>query len=348
LRLYREADLDISTGAWFLARGMEGKFVVCALTGDKTDPPYAIRHFRSGGGANEMEQMAYFIRSFCPSFGVHPDRVVREPWTAPNGKVKTYPSDCRCKPLNLYIPWAVFRPDLEDWKKGSEADVLVSLAGVVDLDCDKGDSPDFPLKASGRLETSWHNYQHAFVWDRPLPLAEAKPAICTLHRLTFKQGDEAMRCDSTTKDVSHIWRVPGTLNFPHAEKIARRKAQGIPTEPFVARWVSLGGGQIDPSTVIAAAPPELPRVSRSSAVKPSIDDDDPLVAVVREAECLKLSFALEALNPDVLPKTNPPATLRAFWLEVGMALHDWDEGWCDDKGKDLFVTWSRRSRPRNF
>jgi hypothetical protein len=80
-----------------LARGMEGKFVACALTGDKTDPPYAIRHFRSDGGANEMEQMAYFIRSFCPSFGVHPDRVVREPWTAPNGKVKTYPSDCRCK-----------------------------------------------------------------------------------------------------------------------------------------------------------------------------------------------------------------------------------------------------------
>ena len=37
------------------------------------------------------------------------------------------------------------------------------------------------------------------------------------------------------------------------------------------------------------------------------------------------ALAGAVLNPDVLPKVNPPATLRSFWLEVGMALKDWDE-----------------------
>ena len=41
-----------------LAAGIPGKFVVLALTGDKTDPPYEIAHFRADGGPNEVERMA--------------------------------------------------------------------------------------------------------------------------------------------------------------------------------------------------------------------------------------------------------------------------------------------------
>jgi hypothetical protein len=169
-----------------LAGGIPGKFVVLALTGDKTDPPYEIAHFRADGGPNEVERMAAHIRSFCPSFGIHPDHKVREPWVKPDGKIKTWPKDYRCKPLNIYVPWALFHADLEKWKKGAESDVIASLAGIVDLDCDKGDSPDLPLKASGRLTTSPGNYQDFFVYPQPLTLAEAKPVVLALHRMTFK------------------------------------------------------------------------------------------------------------------------------------------------------------------
>jgi hypothetical protein len=180
----------------------------------------------------------------------------------PNGKVKTWPKDYRCKPLNLYIPWVVFRPDLEKWKKGAEADVITALAGTIDIDADKGDSSDIPLKSSGRMETSPGNYQDFFVYEKPLTLALAKPVALALHRMTAKDDDGAAKGDAATKDVSHIWRVPGTLNYPNAAKIERRKAQGISTEPFTVRWVWQDGGLFVPETIIAAAPPEPPRAAR--------------------------------------------------------------------------------------
>ena len=273
--------------------------------------------------------MASAIKSFDPKLGLHPDHKVRQPWKIPNGKIRTWPADCRCKPLNLYIAWALFDPSMNPWKKGSEAEVVVSLAGVIDVDCDKGDSSDIPLKASRRLETSPGNFQDFFVYPQPLPMIEAKPVARALHRLTHKEENTDAKGDSTTKDVSHIWRVPGTLNFPNADKIERRKAQGISTEPFLVRWVHQNGGVIDPATIIAAAPAEPERTTRETSNNSSSEGAEKLIS------------ALEALHPDVLPKVNPPATLRSFWLETGMAIHSLD--W-EDKGLEIFDRWSQKSR----
>jgi hypothetical protein len=51
-----------------LARGMPGKFVVLALTGDREDPPYEIAHFSADGGDAEIERMAAHLdfADFCP------------------------------------------------------------------------------------------------------------------------------------------------------------------------------------------------------------------------------------------------------------------------------------------
>jgi hypothetical protein len=49
--------------------------------------------------------------------------------------------------LNFYAPWSVFRRDLESSKKGSEADVLVALAAVGDLDNDKYSLGELPVEA---------------------------------------------------------------------------------------------------------------------------------------------------------------------------------------------------------
>ena len=55
--------------------------------------------------------------------------------------------------LNVYMPWAVMRRDLEPNKKGSEADVIAVLAAVADLDHDKYQIGEFPISFanSGQL-----------------------------------------------------------------------------------------------------------------------------------------------------------------------------------------------------
>jgi hypothetical protein len=49
--------------------------------------------------------------------------------------------------VNLYIPWAVMRRDLEPRKKGAEADVVAALAAVGDIDGDKGVKTELPVEA---------------------------------------------------------------------------------------------------------------------------------------------------------------------------------------------------------
>ena len=93
-----------------LAQGAHGKFVVLILTGDKADPPYEKGHFFADGGEREMVRMFRWITTFNPALGLHPDGVVRKPWKMPNGKTKTYPPDYRKKPLNIYVPFALFHP----------------------------------------------------------------------------------------------------------------------------------------------------------------------------------------------------------------------------------------------
>jgi hypothetical protein len=53
------------------------------------------------------------------------------------------------------------------------------------------------------------------VLDRPLPPAEAKAFGRGLKRAT---GAECV------DDASHVWRVPGTLNWPNAAKIKRGRS----------------------------------------------------------------------------------------------------------------------------
>jgi len=122
---------------------------------------------------------------------------------------------------NVYAPLAIFRADLEKGKKGSEEDIVAVLGAVIDGDADKGKAaPEPPVAANYMTETSPGNHQHFLFFDEALSKDEAKPMCEALQRAT---GADC------AGDICHVWRVPGTLNYPTAGKIKR----GRSPEPFL-------------------------------------------------------------------------------------------------------------------
>ncbi|MCK1357349.1 DNA-primase RepB domain-containing protein [Bradyrhizobium sp. 199] len=129
---------------------------------------------------------------------------------------------------NVYMPLCVMRRDLPRGKKGGEADVTAVLGLVADMDVDTGKVGEMPIVPSYVIETSPGNSQQAILFDKPLSPEEAKPLAIALKK--------ASNSDHGTADISHLWRVPGTLNWPTKTKLARgRSAEACPVlmrEPF--------------------------------------------------------------------------------------------------------------------
>ncbi|MBX5234108.1 DUF3987 domain-containing protein [Rhizobium sp. NLR4a] len=120
---------------------------------------------------------------------------------------------------NVFTGLQVMRKGMARGKRGSEADIVAILGLVVDLDADTGNSGDMPIEPNAVLETSPGNFQPFVLFDRPLSVGEAKPLAAALKRATGS--------DHGTADVTHVWRIPGCLNWPNRKKLER----GRPAEP---------------------------------------------------------------------------------------------------------------------
>jgi hypothetical protein len=109
---------------------------------------------------------------------------------------------------NVYVPLAVMRPDLPAGKKGQEKDIVGVLGLVADFD--DANAADYarrlPVTAPYVLKTSADRFQAFLLFDRPASIEEAKAVAKALK--------EVARCDHGTADLSHVWRVPGTRNWP--------------------------------------------------------------------------------------------------------------------------------------
>lgn len=154
--------------------------------------------------------------------------------------------------LNAYAPWAIVRKDIGAGKRGGERDVLVVLAFVADLDADTGKAGELPLSSPYEIETSPGNLQAVYPLSRALAPAEAKPLAEGLA--------DAAGCDSRTKDLSGVWRIPGALNWPNRKKAGR----GRDLTPCLVRVASSWNGDLvnpdDLRTAIAAhSPPRRER-----------------------------------------------------------------------------------------
>ena len=133
---------------------------------------------------------------------------------------------------NVYVPLAVMRRSLGANQKGGEEDVVRVLGLVADMDTDTGKVGDMPVEPTYELETSAGNFQPFFLFNSPLKLRNAKRLAQALQKTTG--------ADSGTADISHVWRVPGTLNWPSATKLAR----GRPAAPQLVRVARLWNGDL--------------------------------------------------------------------------------------------------------
>jgi len=161
---------------------------------------------------------------------------------------------------NGYAPFAVMRPDLPEGQKGTEDDVLATLALVVDADSDHGkDTPQSPLPANYEIESSPGNFQQVLILDRPLSPGEAKPMAAALKRATG---------DKSASDLSHVWRIPGGLNWPNRKKVQRgrsREPQPVTIKSYWQSWTAVDGlrAVLEPhwreptGTITAPVPPAL-------------------------------------------------------------------------------------------
>jgi hypothetical protein len=156
--------------------------------------------------------------------------------------------------LNVYLPWVVWRKDLPRWSKGGEEDIRAVLALVGDLDADKGKTAvkldALPLPAPYVVETSKGNYHATFPLKRALTVAEAKPLAIAL--------SDAIGGDSGTKDTSHIWRIPGTLNWPCKTKLERGRPRDPQKVKVKTPW---NGEKIEPETISEAVKDFLKKAS---------------------------------------------------------------------------------------
>jgi hypothetical protein len=114
---------------------------------------------------------------------------------------------------NIYMPLAVMSERLHNGQKGTIKDV-VSVFGIC-ADFDDEDASDYmnrlPMEPDYVLETSSGRYQAVFLFKEPVTPDKAIPLAEMLKNFA--------NCDHCTKDISHVWRVAGTLNWPDKKKI---------------------------------------------------------------------------------------------------------------------------------
>lgn len=129
---------------------------------------------------------------------------------------------------NVFAGLQVMRRGLARGSRGTEADIVAVLGLVVDLDADTGNAGEMPVPGNLELETSPGNCQPFVLFDRPLAVAEAKPLAAALKRATGS--------DHGTADVTHVWRIPGTLNWPNKKKLDRGRSPAPVPVTFIESW----------------------------------------------------------------------------------------------------------------
>jgi len=120
---------------------------------------------------------------------------------------------------NVYVPLAVFRPSLGRGRKGGEEDIIAVLGLVADFD--DADAASYnrrlPKPADYVLETSLNRYQAFYLFAEPILMSGEEVVSSAIKQVAVKLKNFA-KCDHGTADLSHVWRISGTLNAPNEKK----------------------------------------------------------------------------------------------------------------------------------
>lgn len=114
---------------------------------------------------------------------------------------------------NVYLSYSLMRNDLEKNRKGGLNDVVAVFGLCADFDDEH--AADYlerlPMEPDSVSETSQGRYQAVYLLDRSLERSEATEIAERLQ--------EYSNCDHCSKDLAHVWRVAGTLNWPNQKKV---------------------------------------------------------------------------------------------------------------------------------
>jgi primase/DNA polymerase family protein/DNA primase RepB-like protein len=168
---------------------------------------------------------------------------------------------------NVYAPLVVMRADLAPGNKGGETDIVAGLGLVADFD--DADAIQWPTRSpitpTAILETSPGRFQLVYLFSAPMDPVTAKGLA---RRLQAHTG-----CDFGTKDLSHVWRISGTLNWPNKRKLDA----GRSPDPSLVVEVPGGSSAVIDATALDTALPVLPPpVNNTTSHRPAqpVEADD--------------------------------------------------------------------------
>ena len=139
---------------------------------------------------------------------------------------------------NVYLAMAIYPSGLGGNRRGRAAEALGVFGLGADLDHDKGCKvriEDLPLPPTIVISSSRDpadNFNLLWLFNSLITVEEARPLARALADLV---GDT----DGGTADPAHVWRVPGTLNWPKKTKVARGR-------PLVPQLVRVDRGEVAP------------------------------------------------------------------------------------------------------
>jgi RepB DNA-primase N-terminal domain len=140
--------------------------------------------------------------------------------------------------------------------KGLERDIVACLGIVADFD-----DPDaarwaerLPIPPNYVLETSEGRFQAFYLFDKPEALEVVKPLAERLKAFA--------KCDHGTSDISHVWRVPGALNWPNAKKVAEGRAR----DPQLVRVQKYDNSRTSLQSLSDALPQGEPMTERTRTI----------------------------------------------------------------------------------
>jgi P4 family phage/plasmid primase-like protien len=161
---------------------------------------------------------------------------------------------------NVYMPLAVFRLDLPAGKKGAEKDIVAVLGLVPDFDDRQAArwAERLPIPPSYVLETSNGRFQPFCIFDKPEPFEDVKQIAERLKAFA--------ECDHGTADLSHVWRIPGTLNWPNAQKVAAGRKRQPQLVKEVMPWAGDLVALVDLATALQVPGAEFGEKMRAANV----------------------------------------------------------------------------------
>lgn len=148
------------------------------------------------------------------------------------GMTQFIKSHMNCSHLNLYMAPAIYRHGLSSKKRGSKKDIIAVLGLVADFDDERACEylERMPLTPDYVLETSQERFQAFYLLDEPASPEEAEEVA--------KPLKARCECDHGTADINHVWRIPGTLNWPNKKKVDSGRSRTPQLVKVVKQWVS--------------------------------------------------------------------------------------------------------------